>query len=394
VKRTAFVGDQGPNVPSQEPVGSVTARAAIWLFPYLLRLYPGQFYATFADEMVDVFHQAVYDAARRGIVPLLTFLFRELAELPLTLILERIYERNKRSMTLISYDTSQEIRLARWVARGLSLLFAGFVFAITLLNEDVLTDLTPPMLIWAMLSLFALSAWRWERTGGILTMACAPLLFLSILLQYTHAVGLMTPFWVLLLIAAGIAFSFLIVGWLFVSVAQHTQAAHAPGAAGRAPVSGKRRRRTILLVSMLGLAALLLFFIPLQVPVQQTMESVEFPPQRFFDQATIIGTLQAESAVVGVGSIPVQQPFLSAAGQELNVNGEIVQAYTYSDTTSATNDASAIYYDKDSSAWTDVAWKHAPHFYQVANVLLIYDGRTPEILALLERAFGPPFAHE
>ena len=389
MKRTAFVGDQEPPVPGEERVHSAIARAAMWLFPHLLRLYPGQFYSTFADEMVDVFHLAVHDAALRGMAPMLKVLFRELAELPLTLIAEWFYERNKRSMTLISCDTSQEIRLARWVARGLSLLFAGFVLTVMLLNEDVRTDITPPTLILAALSLSALGAWRWERIGGLLTMACAPLLFLSMILQFINVAGLVTPFWVLLLIAAGIAFSFLIVGWLFVSVAQHTQATRTPGAAGGAPVSGKRRRRTTLLVAVLGVVALMLFVIPLQMPVRQ---NIEILPERHFDQERIITALRAERAVVGVGSIPVQQPFLSVAGQELNVNGEIVQAYVYSDTVSATADASAIYYDTDNLAWTEVAWNDAPHFYQTANVILIYDGRTPEILTVLERAFSPPFA--
>jgi MFS family permease len=377
-------------VPGEAPDPGAIVRAATWLFRYQLRLYPGQFYATFAEEMVEVFDLAVYDAAQGGSAALLKALFKEFSELPLTLISVWLYERKKESMTSVSFDTSQDVRLARWVARGLSLVFAGFVATIVILNEDVRSDLTPPMLITVALSLSSIAAWRWERTGGLVTMALAPLLFLSILVQYAGAAGLVTPVWALLLVAAAMTLSFFIAGWLFVSVGRHADVTRRPEDRVNDTRRGARWRPW-LVVSVLGVISLLLFVIPLQLPVRQEMEPV---PGRYVDQAYIINALRAQSAVVGVSSTPVQQPFLSLVGQELVVNGEIVQAYVYADTASATTEASALYYDADSAAWTEVVWQQTPHFYQVANVILIYDGHTQETVAALERAFGPPFAHE
>ena len=375
-------------LPDGPPVASRIARATARLFPQLFRLFPRQFHARFGEEMVEVFDLAVYDAAQGGTAALLRVLFREFAELPLTLISVWLYERKKESMTSVSFDTSQDVRLARWVARGLSLAFAGFVSAIMIFNEDVRADLTPPMLVTVLLSLSAISAWRWERAGGLLTMALAPLLFLSILVQYAGAAGLVTPMWTLLLVAAAMTLSFFILGWLFVSVGRHADVTRRP----EDQVNDTRlgaRKRPWLVISILGVISLLLFVIPLQLPVRRNMEPM---PERYVDQAHIINALRAENAVVGVSSIPIQQPFLSLGGQELVVNGEIVQAYVYADTASATTEASALYYDADNAAWTEVVWQESPHFYQVANVILIYDGHTPETLAVLERAFGPPFA--
>jgi hypothetical protein len=378
------------HLPDGPPVPVKTAQAAARLFTQLFRLFPRQFRVRFGEEMVDVFDLAAHDAAQRGTTPLFRVLSRELAELPLTLISVWLYERKKESMTPVSFDISKDVRLARWVARGLSLGFAGFVSAIVILNEDVRADLTPPMLITMALSLSLISAWRWERTGGLVTTALAPLLFLSIIVQYVGTAGLVTPLWTLLLGAAGMALSFFITGWLFVSVGRHADVTRRPEDHAIDSRQGARRRPW-LVIGILGVISLLLFVIPLQLPVRQDMEPM---PERYVDQAYIINTLRAERAVVGVSSIPVQQPFLSLVGQELAVNGEIVQAYVYADTASATTEASALYYDADNAAWTQVVWQEAPHFYQVANVILIYDGHTPQTLAVLERAFGPPFAHE
>ena len=47
-------------------------------------------------------------------------------------------------MTLLHYNNSKEIQLARWVARGLSLLFIGFILVLLVSNEDFRNSPTPP----------------------------------------------------------------------------------------------------------------------------------------------------------------------------------------------------------------------------------------------------------
>ncbi len=66
----------------------------------LLRLYPRRFRATFADEMRDVFAQAVSEANSFRLVELCAC---ELLEMPLSLIREHLRERQAlRGMEMIT----------------------------------------------------------------------------------------------------------------------------------------------------------------------------------------------------------------------------------------------------------------------------------------------------
>jgi hypothetical protein len=149
---------------------------------------------------------------------------------------------------------------------------------------------------------------------------------------------------------------------------------------------GKRRSGIYLVIGLLGLTAILLFLVPMTIPVQQRIEAPTFDNVAY-DQ--LIAELRAQGAVVGVGSVPAENTLLSVSGLELNVDGEIVQAFEYVDGAAATADASAIYYGEN-PAWDGIDWHYMPRLYQVNNVLVLYVGSDKGIMMMLESAFGPP----
>jgi hypothetical protein len=75
------------------------------IYTRLLRLYPPQFRADFADEMQDVFAQAVSETT--DTIALLSLLTSELRDLPVSLIREHLRERHYRMPDIITSDRSR-----------------------------------------------------------------------------------------------------------------------------------------------------------------------------------------------------------------------------------------------------------------------------------------------
>ena len=123
-------------------------------------------------------------------------------------------------MRLVNLENEEDIRLARWLARGLSLLFVGFVLLLIALNEDFRESPTLPTVILWILTGCMLVAWRWERSGGRLTLFFSALFFVSLIIQWTRTGQLIDPWW--LPVAAGsvwVLFT-LLAGWLFLQAGQ------------------------------------------------------------------------------------------------------------------------------------------------------------------------------
>jgi len=386
MKRSMSRNDPTRVMPEDEAEPGTIVRTGIWIFSKLLRLYPGHFYASFAGEMLDVFSEAITESAQGGFTPVLRFWSRELAELPLALISQHFYDRRKQAMQLLRYDNQHEIGAVRSVARVLSILTGGFVVMLYLFNDDLRAEPTPPSVMLGLLPFFMLIAWRWERFGGLLTMFGSVLLAVTMLFQWSGAVGLITPIPLLIFIAGGMTLSFLIIGWLFVSIAQHTRAIQEHAGDEETAVPRKRRTGVYLVIGLLGFTAILLFLVPMIVPVQQRMEAPSFN-NLAYDQ--LIAELRTQGAVVGVGSVPAENTALSVGGLEINVNGEIVHAFEYVDIAAATADLSAIYYGKN-PVWDGINWIDTPRLYQVNNVLVLYVGSDKGIMGILENAFSPP----
>jgi hypothetical protein len=100
----------------------------------LLRLYPPQFRAEFADEMQAVFTQAAYEA--NGVASVLSFVCAELRDLPLSLIREHLRERRAKRLTTLTEDVMSprlpSVRLFRFFAWSLLISFAVYSLLIVL----------------------------------------------------------------------------------------------------------------------------------------------------------------------------------------------------------------------------------------------------------------------
>jgi len=358
-------------------------RLARWLFSTAIHLYPRRFQAAFGDEMLEVFNLALAEAVAQSSTALLLRLLRELGQLPASLILEHLYDRRK-NMTVLPLYTHRELNTVRWVARGLSLLPVLLWLTLAIFHEDFLAEITLPLILIGLLSVSLIVAWRWEKIGGAVTSAGALLLFGVLLYQNLSAGNMITSRWVLIFASASMAGFFLILGWLFLSIAQQAPFVNLPLERSD-DIASARPDRRYLVVGLIGIIALLLFIIPIMTPVQQRFEA---PPVTTGSATDIMRSLQAQGAVVGVGSVPIEQSFTSVPGEVLIVDNQEIQVFEYADVTAATAVASAVYYG-NSPGWeqfmltTDVA-----HLYQIGNVLLLYTGSEPTITRLLEMAFG------
>jgi hypothetical protein len=109
------------------------------------------------------------------------------------------------------------------------------------------------------------------------------------------------------------------------------------------------------------------------------------------DYVSLIDNLRKEGANVEPAG-EVNQPFFSAIGQTIIVNGENVQVFEYSDEVAADTEASLVSPDSSSIGTSMVGWIAAPHFYKAGKIIVIYVGENREVISLLETVLGPQFA--
>lgn len=111
--------------------------------------------------------------------------------------------------------------------------------------------------------------------------------------------------------------------------------------------------------------------------------------------AALIEDLRSSGADVA-RSGTVFQPFFSAQGRVLNVNGESVQVFAYATAEEATAEEAYIDPDGDSFKTDEMAgiitWVAAPHFFRKDQLLILYVGDSEAILEALKRLLGSQFA--
>lgn len=181
-------------------------------------------------------------------------------------------------MSLLPPINPKEIQLARWTARGLSLLFIGLILLFSVLNEDVRNDPTAPVVVMWFLALSMLMAWRWERFGGLLTLFLSLVFPLSLFIQWSGTVGIVTPLWQLALIALCLTLSFLIVGWLFANAGRQSQKTREFTAKEQLSPAGQISSWAYAKYVLLGSLAITSFTVPFLFPVQQQMEVADEGP--------------------------------------------------------------------------------------------------------------------
>ena len=106
---------------------------------------------------------------------------------------------------------------------------------------------------------------------------------------------------------------------------------------------------------------------------------------------TLIRELRNKGATVNVVG-PLTQPFFSAPGQILGVNGEDVQVFEYESAAEAQEEAARVSPDGSSVGTTIITWVSTPHFYRSGEIIVVYVGSSRELLSLLESVLGPQFA--
>ena len=105
----------------------------------------------------------------------------------------------------------------------------------------------------------------------------------------------------------------------------------------------------------------------------------------------LLQMLSAAGALVEAGD-PVTQPFFSAPGRSMIVNGEDVQVFEYQSVEEADHDAAQVAPDGGSVGPTMIMWVAPPHFYKLGALIVLYVGDDTAVLTLLEAAIGFLFA--
>ena len=109
------------------------------------------------------------------------------------------------------------------------------------------------------------------------------------------------------------------------------------------------------------------------------------------DRASLIAALNAAGATVESGE-PISQPFFSAEGNIIKVNGADVQVFEYESAEEMELESSQIAPDGSSNATTMITWVDTPHFYKTGRIIALYVGSDETVLGLLAKTLGPQFA--
>ena len=157
------------------------------VYAHLLKLYPAAFRAIFADEMTDVFAMTLREAM--GIFGLLTIVWREVRDLPINIIRVR-----QQAVLLTSSKSVWRARqVTRWSSMIVSLVILQSLFKPLVDQHTFAADSLRLSVFFVLLfvtSVSMLLAWRWERLGGLLTIAIGIGVgsFLAFYILYFHPV--------------------------------------------------------------------------------------------------------------------------------------------------------------------------------------------------------------
>ncbi len=109
------------------------------------------------------------------------------------------------------------------------------------------------------------------------------------------------------------------------------------------------------------------------------------------DLTTLVTALQAAGLTVETGE-SVTQPFFTAPGQTLKINGQDVQVFAYDTAQAMEAEAAQIAPDASTVGTNMPSWMSDPHFYKLGNMLVLYVGQDQKILDILSGVLGPQFA--
>ena len=111
------------------------------------------------------------------------------------------------------------------------------------------------------------------------------------------------------------------------------------------------------------------------------------------DHVSLVDNLRAQGLNVSpTGTI--SQPFFSAPGQILKVNGQDVQVFEFDSPSTAQSQAQKFSPDGKAIDDTIVGWVGPPHVYQNGKILVLYIGADLTVQKKLDSLLGPQIAGE
>ena len=157
--------------------------------------------------------------------------------------------------------------------------------------------------------------------------------------------------------------------------------------------------RFSLLLIALVLAALLLVGCGRSLPFDVSLAPTLAPAAA--DETSEL-TLASFARYVSNAGVPVylrgvvSQPFFAVDGHVVDIAGESVQVYEYTDSDEARAAAGSVAEDGSQVAAGDdltfIDWISTPHFYQRDRLIVVYVGEHDDVLNVLDGTLGDPFA--
>ena len=86
----------------------------------------------------------------------------------------------------------------------------------------------------------------------------------------------------------------------------------------------------------------------------------------------------------------VDQPFFSVKGQKVEVNGTEVQVFEYSDDAARKAESDQISPNGTTIGTSMVTWIDQPNFWAKGRLIVLYLGKDPAMLSLLDKVLGDP----
>lgn len=100
---------------------------------------------------------------------------------------------------------------------------------------------------------------------------------------------------------------------------------------------------------------------------------------------------QLTAALGATAGDSLEDPFFDAAGQWLELNGAMIQVYTFADAAAAEAAMKSVSSGGTIIGTTTVDWIETPHFYRSGRLLALYAGDDEAVLGALEAQLGVPF---
>ena len=110
------------------------------------------------------------------------------------------------------------------------------------------------------------------------------------------------------------------------------------------------------------------------------------------DLPKLVKDLGKAGATVKLSRETVSQPFFSARGRIIYINGESVWIFGYLTSATADKDAAQVSRDGMTIGNHKPSWLGTPHFFRRPRMIILYLGDDAQILKSLSRTLGQQFA--